>query len=123
MRSVVVVLPASMCAMIPMFRVFLRLKERGMRGCGVESLRVRFRAKKEGHSGPRTPMAFAGSASLSARDFHLSCAQRRDPSTDLRTAARRSTIAEGWGAPRPPNGDFHGPDPSARKRRSEPYQR
>src|ERR1700680_2845090 len=32
MRSVVVVLPASMCAMIPMFRVFWRVNLRGMAG-------------------------------------------------------------------------------------------
>src|SRR3954447_10219926 len=34
MRSVVVVLPASMCAMIPMLRVFSRLNLRGMSGKG-----------------------------------------------------------------------------------------
>src|SRR3954447_860331 len=34
MRSVVVVLPASMCAMIPMFRVFWRENLRGIRKAG-----------------------------------------------------------------------------------------
>src|ERR1700712_5065543 len=53
MRSVVVVLPASMCAMIPMFRVFWRENLRGMSesaggrgsgGCGQRKRAPRARA-------------------------------------------------------------------------------
>src|SRR3954453_707795 len=64
MRSVVVVLPASMCAMIPMLRVFSRGKVRGMfgvefggvgRGFGERwfLLRSGF-AHKKGPDGPGT---------------------------------------------------------------------
>src|SRR5215217_9745355 len=56
MRSVVVVLPASMWAMIPMFRVFSRVNLRGM-GLSLSACvrllgRPSVRAKKTGLSGP-----------------------------------------------------------------------
>src|SRR5690242_8377116 len=52
MRSVVVVLPASMCAMIPMFRVFSRLNLRGMKFLGVEGPLQLVSGHEKGPSGP-----------------------------------------------------------------------
>src|ERR1700729_3095600 len=78
MRSVVVVLPASMCAMIPMFRVFSSVNLRGMAqlekiavGMGTVvwclgpalsglELRLLFSSKKMGPSGPRALLVFTG---------------------------------------------------------------
>src|SRR5271154_5968947 len=85
MRSVVVVLPASMCAMIPMFRVFWRVNLRGMAQVGMlvwclgPALSAGwncdwlFSSKKMGPSGPRARCwsDLDRFASLSARGLHL----------------------------------------------------
>src|ERR1700694_2326738 len=60
MRSVVVVLPASMWAMIPMLRVFSRENLRGMaQGPGVGGEAAVW-AKKMGPSGPRALLVISG---------------------------------------------------------------
>src|SRR3954453_17846729 len=68
MRSVVVVLPASMCAMIPMFRVFSSEYLRGMwkrAGCGGADV-------KNGPLGPaRTATSGVDDGALSARGLHV----------------------------------------------------
>jgi hypothetical protein len=55
MRSVVVVLPASMCAMIPMLRVFWSENLRGIDLVGV-LLGGGGQGKKIGPSGPRAQL-------------------------------------------------------------------
>src|ERR1700689_2335230 len=82
MRSVVVVLPASMCAMIPMFRVFWRLNLRGMVFCSLVSLEAVLgwsgelsfgpdAGKKRGPPGPRALPVESRFGSLCAEGLHL----------------------------------------------------
>src|SRR5919198_4297023 len=95
MRSVVVVLPASMWAMIPMLRVFSREYLRGM-----DQLKDRGVGKKNGPLGPaRTTGLLPGgramcSGSPFGRRFPSGCAERNRRTPD----ERRSTIAEVWRA-------------------------
>src|ERR1019366_7737738 len=77
MRSVVVVLPASMCAMIPMLRVFSRGNSLGIVGCGgrcgrscVACLRRPGAGKKIGPVGPRRVLLKPPPASLCGRGLH-----------------------------------------------------
>src|ERR1700686_5742915 len=70
MRSVVVVLPASMCAMIPMLRVFWRLNLRGMVVCSEVVARPD-EGKKRGPPGPRALPVMSRFASLCAQGLHL----------------------------------------------------
>src|SRR3954471_9516056 len=107
MRSVVVVLPASMWAMIPMFRVFSRVNLRGMVSLSRRScVRLRagaqgMRAKKRALGGPDTytwsdPLA----RGLCLAGLHVKVQARRAgyaATTTGVTPRRQSTIARGFG--------------------------
>src|SRR5690349_20931500 len=67
MRSVVVVLPASMCAMMPMLRVFSRLVSRGM-GAVLTPFAMRYATAR---SAPHKRTSRAGDAGYESR--HEGC--------------------------------------------------
>src|ERR1700720_2673714 len=100
MRSVVVVLPASICAMIPMLRVFWSVYLRGMDRVGV-GRGVRIWAKKMDPSGPRALLVVVDrSASLSGRGLHFDLRLRqRCAHPVMHTREATSTIAERFGVP------------------------
>src|ERR1700683_127539 len=98
MRSVVVVLPASMWAMIPMFRVFWSENFLVIDRDPLTSSRCRLQAKKLGPSGPRAQQVVYGPvASLSARGLHLALRLRGGHArTPASTRDATPTIAEGF---------------------------
>src|SRR6185437_12916356 len=98
MRSVVVVLPASMCAMIPMLRVFSSVYLRGISDWG--GLRpVGASGEKNGPLGSTRAAGLVDrSASLSDRGLHLGLRlSRRSPFKEAGTRATGPTIAEDFG--------------------------
>src|ERR1035441_9186632 len=62
MRAVVVVLPASMCAMIPILRMWSSVNLRGMRFCFLELAPLTERGHEKGPRGP-------------VHDAHVGCGQ------------------------------------------------
>src|SRR5665213_4253855 len=136
MRSVVVVLPASMCAMIPMFRVFWRVNLRGMaKGgdgrvvsrAGVKRLELRLAVFKQ-KNGPLGPTRATGLIWTGSRRYLLEISiwfgtPRETCSHDCAIRRASPTIAEQTGhltrtpGPRGPNANAvrgpHSPLPAA----------
>src|SRR5579875_2990960 len=104
MRSVVVVLPASMCAMIPMLRTLSRLYLRGMERASLVGGRFGlFRPLPSGHEkGPQGPVHDAtvgtGRAAMESGSPWLDSAAG-SAGTGTPGPANRTNIAGGMGAP------------------------